>query len=38
MNGDLANALVVEGASDAGCARSVTFDKAAAKLGMVLLR
>jgi predicted nucleic-acid-binding protein len=36
--GDLADALVVEGASDAGCARSVTFDKAAVKLGMGLLR
>jgi predicted nucleic-acid-binding protein len=36
--GDIADALVVEGASEAGCARSVTFDKAAVKLGMVLLR
>ena len=36
--GDIADALVVEGASEAGCARSVTFDKAAVKLRMVLLR
>jgi predicted nucleic-acid-binding protein len=36
--GDIADALVVEGASDAGCARTVTFDKAAVKLGMGLLR
>jgi predicted nucleic-acid-binding protein len=36
--GDIADALVLEGASQAGCASSVTFDKAAVKLGMVLLR
>ena len=36
--GDIADALVVEGASEAGCARTVTFDKAAVKLGMVVLR
>jgi predicted nucleic-acid-binding protein len=36
--GDIADALVVEGASEAGCARTVTFDKAAVKLGMGLLR
>jgi predicted nucleic-acid-binding protein len=36
--GDIADALVVEGASEAGCARTVTFDKAAVKLGMALLR
>ena len=36
--GDIADALVVEGTSEAGCARTVTFDKAAVKLGMGLLR
>lgn len=36
--GDIADALVVEGASEAGCTRTVTFDKAAVKLGMVVLR
>ena len=36
--GDIADALVVEGASEAGCARTVTFDKAAVKIGMNLLR
>jgi predicted nucleic-acid-binding protein len=36
--GDIADALVVEGATEAGCARTVTFDKAAVKLGMGLLR
>jgi predicted nucleic-acid-binding protein len=37
-SGDLANALILEAASAAGCERVVTFDKAAAKLGMSLLR
>jgi predicted nucleic-acid-binding protein len=36
--GDIADALVAEGALDAGCTRTVTFDKSAVKLGMVLLR
>jgi len=36
--GDIADALVVEGASEAGCARTVSFDKSAVKLGMILLR
>ncbi len=36
--GDIADALVVEGASDAGCARTITFDKAAVKIGMAVLR
>jgi predicted nucleic-acid-binding protein len=36
--GDIADALVVEGASEAGCARTVTFDKAAVRIGMGLLR
>ena len=36
--GDIADALIGECASEAGCERTVTFDKAAAKLGMVLLR
>ena len=36
--GDIVDALIAEGASEAGCERVVTFDKAAVKLGMVLLR
>jgi len=36
--GDIADALITECAMQAGCARTVTFDKAAARLGMVLLR
>ena len=36
--GDFADARIFECAFDAGCERTVTFDKAAAKLGMVLLR
>jgi predicted nucleic-acid-binding protein len=36
--GDLADALIVEGALLAGCARSVSFDKQAARLGMELLK
>lgn len=37
-DGDLADALVVETALDAGCVRVVTFDKAAARCGMSVLR
>ena len=36
--GDMADALVAECASEAGCERTVTFDKSAVKLGMALLR
>jgi predicted nucleic-acid-binding protein len=36
--GDIAEALITECSAQAGCVRTVTFDKAAAKLGMVLLR
>ena len=35
---DIADALITEIAADAGCERTMTFDKAAAKLGMTLLR
>jgi predicted nucleic-acid-binding protein len=35
---DLADALIAEGASEAGCARTVTFDKQSARLGMELLK
>lgn len=35
---DIADALIAEGAAHAGCARTVTFDKAAVKAGMMLLR
>ena len=35
---DFADALIAEIAADAGCERTMTFDKAAAKLGMTLLR
>jgi predicted nucleic-acid-binding protein len=35
---DLADALIAECAAGAGCRRMVTFDKAAAKAGMALLR
>ena len=35
---DIADALIAEIAADAGCERTVTFDKAATKLGMTLLR
>ncbi len=38
MSGDLADALILAAAEAAGCERTVTFDKAAAKLGMSLLR
>ena len=36
--GDIADALIAEGDSEAGCERTVTFDKSAVKLGMTLLR
>lgn len=36
--GDLADALIAEGAAEAGCTRSVTFDKQSARLGMELLK
>ena len=36
--GDIADALIAESAAGAGCERTVTFDKAAVKLGMALLR
>lgn len=36
--GDLADALILGAAEAAGCERTVTFDKTAAKLGMSLLR
>jgi predicted nucleic-acid-binding protein len=36
--GDLADALIAEGAAEAGCARTVTFDRAGMRLGMELLR
>ncbi|MFN0301141.1 MAG: PIN domain-containing protein [Burkholderiales bacterium] len=35
--GDFADALIAECAAQAGCERTVTFDKSAAKLGMTLL-
>ena len=35
---DIADALIAEIASDAGCERTMTFDKAAAKVGMTLIR
>ena len=35
---DIADALIAECALSAGCRRTVTFDKAAAKAGMALLR
>ena len=35
---DIADALIAEIAADAGCERTMTFDKAATKLGMTLLR
>jgi predicted nucleic-acid-binding protein len=38
VSGDLADALILGTASAAGCGRTVTFDKAAARLGMSLLR
>lgn len=36
--GDLVDALIAAGAASSGCTRIVTFDKAAAKVGMSLLR
>jgi predicted nucleic-acid-binding protein len=36
--GDLADALIAEGAAQAGCARTVTFDKQGSRLGMELLK
>lgn len=36
--GDFADALIAECAAQAGCERTVTFDKAAAKVGMTLLQ
>ena len=36
--GDLADALIAKGAADAGCARTVTFDKLSTRLGMELLK
>jgi predicted nucleic-acid-binding protein len=36
--GDLADALIAEGAVAAGCARTVTFDKHGVRLGMELLK
>ena len=36
--GEIADALIAQSAAQAGCERSVTFDKAAVKLGMTLLR
>jgi predicted nucleic-acid-binding protein len=36
--GGLANALIAEGAAEAGCARTVTFDKQSTRLGMELLK
>ena len=35
---DLADALIAESATGAGCKRTVTFDKSAAKAGMAVLR
>ena len=36
--GDLSDALIAEGAAEAGCARTVTFDKLGVRLGMELLK
>jgi predicted nucleic-acid-binding protein len=36
--GDLADALIAEGAVQAGCARTVTFNKQCLRLGMELLK
>jgi predicted nucleic-acid-binding protein len=36
--GDLADALIAQGAAQAGCARTVTFDKQGVRLGMELLK
>ena len=37
-NSDFADCLIAQSASTAGCTKTVTFDKQAAKAGMVLLR
>jgi predicted nucleic-acid-binding protein len=36
--GDLADALIAEGAAEAGCARTVTFDKHGTRMGMEVLK
>jgi predicted nucleic-acid-binding protein len=36
--GDFADALIAEGAIEAGCMRTVTFDKNSKRLGMELLK
>lgn len=36
--GDLADALIAEGAAEAGCARTVTFDRHGTRLGMDVLK
>jgi len=36
--GDLADALIAEGAAEAGCTRTVTFDRQGARLGMEVLK
>lgn len=36
--GDLADALIAEASAEAGCARTVTFDKKGVRLGMELLK
>ena len=39
LNGaDIADALIAECAASAGCKRTVSFDKSAAKAGMAVLR
>jgi predicted nucleic-acid-binding protein len=37
-SGDLADALIAEGAAEAGCGRVVTFDRLGVRLGMELLK
>ena len=36
--GDMADALIAEGAAEAGCSRTVTFDRQGGRLGMELLK
>jgi predicted nucleic-acid-binding protein len=36
--GDLADALIAEGAAESGCARTVTFDRRGTRLGMEVLK
>jgi predicted nucleic-acid-binding protein len=36
--GDLADALIAEGAAEAGCTRTVTFDRQGTRLGMEVLK